>query len=320
MLIGLFLGKLIYSRPSVEQPSPAMQLNLDLKENGDFSMFDIGEAVENEIPMDETRPYLKTDDARVRISSMAEEHADSRADFWAEKYAGEYESRLKLLGVDTDQIPRILEHRIQLVELSSLDKVIRQRMQSERMKHLEMVESNMTPEAFADYKEGEKIKGGDREFTRMAESGHRGFEALNSEEQLMLKSLMVDHDLLTTEAWDGPLDPLPNPLVGVERVSKHKLSRMERISNNLPGLLSELRNLGFDELATRDVEDYYRQVLIGMENGYKRLTTPDNRSLREIINEMKQRVFEANQKAKHEQATSERIQNQFKAVTGSSGN
>jgi hypothetical protein len=57
-----------------------------------------------------------------------------------------------------------------------------------------------------------------------------------------------------------------------------------------------------------------------MENGYKRLTTPDNRSPREIIDEMKQRVFEANQKANHEQATSERIQNQFKAVTGSSGN
>ena len=255
---------------------------------------------------------------RSIITSQANDHADSRSNYWAENLSGDYANKLTELGIPEEVIPEILEHRLQLVELSSIDKVFRQRMQSERFKHLEKIKNNTTPAQYEAFVEYERLKAPERELKKMSQNGFPSVASLNQEDSVILKTVLADNDILTTEGWDGPLDPLPNPLVGVERVAKNKLSRLDRLSNNLPNLINDLKNIGFDEHVVNDVNAYYNNQIIGIQNGYNNLIKNAEKTPEELMAEIKEQSYNYIQETRQQKKVSNRVQSQFESVTNNS--
>lgn len=246
--------------------------------------------------------------------SRANSHGLARKDRWVEKNEKEYQQNLIDLGVPKEKISEIIGRRANLVELANVDKVFRQEMQKERLLYLQELKKSMTPEMYDIYEETEQIKGSEREIVKMEENGNTITAHLTPETQLKLKRMLVGQDMLTTESWDGPLDPLPNPLVGKVAVREHMYQNLVRLENNLPILISSMVEAGFENETIESVKRYYENEISALDRGYLSLLDENEISAKERLEKFNKQIEPHLQNLARQKETGQRVVNSFQNI------
>ena len=205
------------------------------------------------------------------LFSIANSFGVGRKNSWVQNAEQQYTDALIEFGVSEEKLPELIGHRAKLVEYAGIDQIIRQEMQKERFMFLEKIKDSLTPEMYELFVDYERIRGGEREFVKMSESGYPGVDKLDSQDKANLMLMLVDNGMLTTESWDGPLDPLPNPLVGTQAVTERMQQEFGRIEGNLPQVIELMKVNGFDHKLIDDVKSYYEYTLGTLANGYSTL-------------------------------------------------
>jgi hypothetical protein len=265
-------------------------------------------------------PNVEKDSAKSSATSIAEQHATKRVKTWESQHSEHYAVKLLEIGIDEKLIPGIIEKRKQLVEFSASDKVLRQLMQKERFKYLKEIEINTTPEQYAEYLEYEKLKPAVRELENMDEEGIYITGGLQPEEVKTLQKWMVKYGLLTNQPWDGPLDPLPNPLVGTERVVENIINRHANMKDNLPQILEDMTENGFSNIAVENMKEYFVNKMNGLQRSYDHITNEHKLTEEEMYEQAMHEMLELQTIKIHQDGVSQRLQQQFDQIKGDASN
>jgi hypothetical protein len=250
------------------------------------------------------------------VYSNANSHGVSRKNRWVQKNEKEYVQNLIDLGVPQEKISKLIGQRANLVELANADKVFRQEMQKERLMFLHEIKQSMTPEMYDIFEETELIRGSEREFVKMAESGNPVSTYLTVEDESNLQFMLVENDMLTTESWDGPLDPLPNPLVGKEAVREHMFEYMNRLENNLPILIDKMMEASFETETIESVKLYYEGEINALDRGYLSLLDENQLPIAERVERFNKLIEPQLQRQSRQKETEQRVKSSFDTIIG----
>jgi len=311
LLVGIFIGQHLNSFDGIDHAT--LSGGASNKGGADPNINRDGSMVSNEgNHVVSEMPDRNFHDKPVHFKANI--HGVSRKDNWVKKHEQAFVQNLKDLGVAEEEIGKLTGRRANLVELANAEKVFRQEMQKERLIFLGELKKNISPEMYEIFEETERVKGSDREFIKMAESGNPVETYLSREKELDLKVMLADHDMLTTESWDGPLDPLPNPLVGKVAVREHMVQSMQRLEGNLPILVSSMIEAGFENETIDSVRAYYESEIAALDRGYASLLDENQISVTERVEKFNQLIAPQIQQNSRQNETARRVQEQFDTV------
>jgi len=316
--MGIIIGKMI---DDTAHEKPGKRVNIHLS--------DTQQEIANEDFVAEKEANLQhgqSENTKIEIldtneiSIIADDHAKNRIEVWEEMYEKKYEKELHNIGIQESEIPELVADRKKLLQYAMIDKVYRQMMQKERYKYLDKIQEKTTEEQFNKYLEYEKLKPAVREVESMEEEGIYIANKLEEGETYELQKMMVEHGVITKQSWDGPLDPLPNPLVGNDKVLENIINRHTKLSNNLPKLVAEMESKGFHSEAVIDVEEYFLRKINKLENSYIYITEYKETTPEELYQNALNEVMDLNAQKIHQERTLDRIGSQFKAITDRQSN
>jgi hypothetical protein len=200
--------------------------------------------------------------------------------------------------------------------MAGVDLVFRQEMQKERLLFLRNLKETITPEMYEIFSQSEKIKGSVREYTKMEENGFTVSQYLDRDGEVKLHQMLYQHDMHTTDAWDGPLDPLPNPLVGKLAVREHMVQRLNRLQNGLPNLVNSMLESDYQSEVIDTVRQYYENEIAALNRGYISLLDENQLTVYERVERFNKAIEPQMQRIQRQKETGKRVVNSFERITG----
>jgi hypothetical protein len=250
------------------------------------------------------------------LFSIANSVGTSRKSDWVQRSEKEFVKDLRDYGVPDSEIAKFTGHRAKLAEMAGVDLVFRQEMQKERLLFLRNLKETITPEMYEIFSQSEKIKGSVREYTKMEENGFTVSQYLDRDGEVKLHQMLYQHDMHTTDAWDGPLDPLPNPLFGKLAVREHMVQRLNRLQNGLPNLVNSMLESDYQSEVIDTVRQYYENEIAALNRGYISLLDENQLTVYERVERVNKAIEPQMQQIQRQKETGKRVVNSFERITG----
>ena len=111
-------------------------------------------------------------------------------------------------------------------------------LQLERARFDAEIRSKLGDSSYERYREWEREKPLRQELAAMYAFAEQQGTPIDPAHDSILRGALEDYNLTTTEAWDGPYDPLPSPVAGKEAVLTKVGREIEQLTNGLQALES----------------------------------------------------------------------------------
>jgi hypothetical protein len=203
---------------------------------------------------------LEYEDPRQR--RRAEQFKAQAVELHASRVAPEYSRIFGELGISQEVIPQLQQHISQIYKATvEAEFSMQQLLSAKNLYKVRLKENILSPEQYSAYIAYEESKKGAREISALETFARERNLALDPKSEQAITELLQRTQAYTEKRWDGPLDGLPEIVVGNEAAADYLNREIAQISENAVALLAmaQENNLPQDYIVL--LKDYYDQIV-----------------------------------------------------------
>lgn len=214
-----------------------------------------------------------TEDFMIQAQRQREQN---QVDDWIQKLAGnreqEYEVIFNDLGLTAEQragaLAKLTEIHRQAVQAGAPARELGEM----KLAYAQAIKSMVGDEKYAAYRAWELMKPAGRELALINDSiKQAGGNPLDDAQSKTLLRLIHQAGATTTEAWLGPFDPPPRPIVGDDGIVQEFRSQSAALRSQLQDLLAAARDSGLPQTTIDVLTSYYSNVLASRQTAILRM-------------------------------------------------
>lgn len=254
------------------------------------------------LPKQGRTPDVNASGAEDFATQAQRQREQNMVDDWIQKLSlsreKEYEVIFNDLGLTAEQragaLSKLTEIHRQAVKAGEPARELGEM----KLAYAQTIKSMVGEEKYASYRAWELMKPAGRELALIKDSiKQAGGDPIDEAQGKTLLRLIHEAGATSTEAWLGPYDPPPRPIVGDDGIVQEFRSQRAALRSQSQELLAAARDSGIPQTTIDVLNAYYSNLLASKQTAIRQMGRPEAEQAAERSNAARER-YEAIQKAR----------------------